>query len=195
MLKWLKRIGVTLGLIHVLTYVFLSDMMLERRVCDKYLEFTERRFANPYNKNVSESIFVSSCGDEFFRDISNLENVALASNPDFPAIAINNWDNYQEPEFTQFVKYQAYPHDDVLGTINANTDTLETGNCILFEICSIRSIPCFLKQVEYVYFYSSQPTDFHIMMYTDRGLRSASNYVWALFTWVDFNGEIVNAFE
>jgi len=194
MLKPIIRIVLGLFVIQIVSYVFLSDMMLERKACDKYLEFTERRFANSYNKNVSETILVSSCGDEFFRDISNLESIARASNPDFPASTINNWDYYQEPEFTQHVEFRAYPQGDILGTINANTDTLETSNCILFELCSTMSVPCFFRQVEYLYYYSSHPIDFHTMMYTDRGVGSKSNYVWILFTWIEINGEIVNVF-
>ncbi len=194
MLKPNIRIVLGLFVIQIVSYVFLSDMMLERKACDKYLEFTERRFANPYNKNVSESIYVSSCGDEFFRDISNLENVARASNPVFPASAINNWDNYQEPEFTQSMEFRAYPQDEILGTINGNTDTLETSNCILFELCSTMSIPLFFQRVEYFYYYSSHPLNFHTMRYTDRGLGARSTYFWFLFTWVELNGEIVNVF-
>ncbi len=191
----LKRIGLGLILVQVLSYVFLSDMMLERKACDKYLEFTDRRFASPYNKNVSESIFVSSCGDEFFRDPTGLEAAALRSNPEYGSDVINYWDELGQkdgPVFTQYVEMVGY-EQHIIGTISATTDTLETRNCIIYELCSTTSFP-FYDQVQYIYMYSSIPTDYHTMMYTDRGLESRSQYVWLLFTWVEFGGELGNAF-
>lgn len=192
MRQLILRILLGLVLIQVLTYVFLSEMMLERKACDKYIEFTERRFANPYNKNVSESIHVSSCGDEFFRDMTRFVDAARSSNPDYPAEVIDSWDSFGDDDFNQSFQIRPYPQIDILGTIRANTDTLESSNCILFELCSRMSIPCFFKQVEYLYYYSSFPTDFHIMQYTDRAVGCRSNYVWVLFFWVEFNGEIVD---
>jgi hypothetical protein len=173
--------------------------MLERKASDKFLEFTERRFTNPYNKNVSESIYVSSCGDEFFRDTSPLEEVARNSNPVYRPIQINYaWQFYAggnvDAEFNQYVSFEGYPMDDILGTILRTTDTLETSNCINYELCTIRSRPFLYKQVSFRYMYSSFPTDFHILRYTDRILGSEPIYVWMLFTWIEINGEVVNAF-
>jgi hypothetical protein len=192
MLKWLKRIGVTLGLVHVLTYVFLSDWMLERRACDKFLEFTERRFANPYNKNVSESIIISSCGDEFFRDPSRIVAAAKASNPDHKPEEIDHWDEAFENDFNQSIFFTNYPQD-FYGTIQAKTDTLESRNCIIYEVCSRFSIPMMYKRIQFKYAFSAQPTDFHVMYYNGQNLISTSQYVWLLFSWVELTGEVKNS--
>lgn len=134
MLKWLQRIGLALAVVHVLTYAFLSDRMLERRACDKYLQFTERRFANPYNKNVSEIIIVSSCGDEFFRDRTMLEKVAKHSNPERPPEQINYWDPLlDEPDFTQYIEPASAPQD-ILAAIRTHTDSTGARNCIIYEL-------------------------------------------------------------
>ncbi len=195
--KRLKRIGIGLAVVHVLTYVLLSEWMMERKACDKYMQFTERRFTNKDNKNVSEGIYVSSCGDEFFRDNAPLEEVARNSNPVYRPIQINNaWQFYAggnvDADFYQYVSYEGYPMDDILGAIRLATDTLQTRNCIVFELCSVRSIPFLYKQVSYRYIYSSFPTDFHILRYTDRMLGSEPIYVWLLFTWVEFRGSLGN---
>jgi hypothetical protein len=191
MLKWIKRIGLTLVVVHVLSYVFLSEWMMERKVCDKYLQFTERRFANPYNKNVNETILVSSCGDEFLRDLTCLIETAQNSNPEYTADQIDSWDEYGEDDFNQSFHLTSYPQD-IIGRIHQYTDTLETSNCIVFEVCAIRKISFVFRTVSYRYIYSSQPTDFHIMKYTDRYLGSEPHYVWLLFTWVEFRGQIGN---
>lgn len=195
--KRLKRIGLGLAVVHVLSYLFLSDQMLEQKACDKYVQFTERRFTNKDNKNVGEGIYVSSCGDEFFRDTAPLEEVARNSNPVYRPIQINDaWQFYaggnMDADFYQYVSFEGYPMDDILGTIHRTTDTLETRNCIVFELCSVRSIPFLYKQVSYRYIYSSFPTDFHILRYTDRMLGSEPIYVWLLFTWVEFRGSLGN---
>lgn len=197
MLKRVKRIGLILVAVHVLSYMFLSDLMLERKACDKYVQFTERRFKSKDNKNVGEGIYVSSCGDEFFRDTAPLEEVARNSNPVYRPIQINDaWQFYDggnvDADFNQYVSFEGYPMDDILGTIRQTTDTLETRNCIVFEICSVRSMPFLYKQVSYRYTYSSFPTDFHILMHTDRMLGSEPIYVWLLFTWVEFRGSVGN---
>ena len=197
MMKRVKLIGLILVAVHVLSYLFLSDQMLERKACDKYVQFTERRFTNKDNKNVSEGIYISSCGDEFFRDTSPLEEVARGSNPTYRSFQLNDAWQFTDGEgnggeFYQSVSFEGYPMDDILGTIRLTTDTLQTRNCIVFELCSVRSIPFLYKQVSYRYIYSSFPTDFHILRYTDRMLGSEPIYVWLLFTWVEFRGSLGN---
>lgn len=187
----LKHIGIGLAVVHMVTYVFLSDWMMERKVCAKYLQFTEHRFANPYNKNINETILVSSCGYEFFRDPHQLTTVARSSNPDHPPETIDEWDQAFEEDFVQSVYFRAYP-SNVLDEIYRFTDTLETKNCIVYEVCSIREMPFLFKRVNYRYTYSSEPIDFHIMRYTGRALGSEPYYIWLLFTWVEFRGQIGN---
>jgi len=186
----LRRIGIGLALVHVLSYVFLSDWMMERKVCDKYLQFTERRFANPYNKNVNETILVSSCGYEFFRDPRIFEKYAKRFNPAHRPERINNWDDFGgEPDFTQTVEVENYPQD-ILAALRAHTDTLDTRNCIVYEVCVTRAVPTLYRKVEYLYIYGHGPVNFHDIMYTDMNGAATSHYVWLLFGWVEVSGKI-----
>jgi hypothetical protein len=190
MLKWTKRIGLTLAVVHVLTYVFLSDWMMERKACDKFLQFTERRFENPYNKNVRELILVSSCGDEFFRDRAMLETVAKHSNPEHPPEKINYWDPLiDEPRFTQYIEVTSYPQD-IMAALRMHTDTTSARNCIVYELCTMSSVPLFYRRVEYLYVYGNRPANFHDIMYTNMNGAAMSRYVWLLFGWVEVSGRI-----
>ena len=190
-MRQFKRIGLVLLAIQIVTYIFLSDVMLERKACDKYIEFTESRFANPYNKNVSESIFVSSCGDEFFREPSHFIAASRSSNPDHHPETIDEWDEAFEDDFNQSIFFTNYPQD-FFGTIQTNTDTLESRNCIIFEVCFRFSIPIVYNKTQYKYAFSAFPTDFHVMYHNGQNLISTSHYVWLLFTWVELTGDMRN---
>jgi hypothetical protein len=190
MMKRVKLIGLVLVAVHVLSYLFLSELMLERKACDKFLQFTERRFQNPYNKNVRETILVSSCGDEFFRDPTRLITVAGHSNPKYPPEEINNWETIEDPNsFTQYVRVVAFPQD-IMAALRDHTDTTGTRNCIVYEICTTRSIPLSYRKVDYTYIYGHRPANFHDIMYTNMNGAATSHYVWLIFVWVELTGTI-----
>lgn len=186
----LRRIGIGLAVVHVLTYVFLSDWMMERKVCGKYLQFTEQRFANPYNKNINETILISSCGYEFFRDPRGFEKYAERSNPAHRPDQINDRDDFGgKPHFIQHVEVENYPQD-ILGALRSNTDTLDTRNCIVYEVCTTESVPLIYRKVEYRYVYGYRPVNFHDIMYTNMNGLATGHYVWLVFGWVEITGKI-----
>jgi hypothetical protein len=189
-MKPVKRIGLVLVAVHVLSYVFLSDWMMERKACAKYLQFTERRFQNPHNKNVNETILVSSCGYDLFRDPAIFEEYAKRSNPVHRPHQINNWDEFGgEPDFIQQVEVENYPQD-VMAALLVNTDTLETRNCIVYEVCVTRSVPLLYRKVDYLYFYGYKAVNFHDIMYTNMNGAATSHYVWLPFGWAEVTGKI-----
>jgi hypothetical protein len=179
-------------IIHVASFLIYSDIALRGKVIEKYEEFSARRFMNPWNVNVSETILLASCGDEFFRDNREFMEAAKHTNPTVNHSAIDHIDMAYEDDFNQSIAVISYPAD-VIGLVRQWTDTSATSNCIVFQACTLYDLPWIMKQVQFEYAYSSHPTDYHIMYYNNMFEISRPTYVWVIFGWVELDGGFANA--
>jgi hypothetical protein len=179
---------IVLGLIilNMITYLLFSEISTEKIVNRKFIEFSERRLNNTWNVDTSELVLVASCGDEFFRDIEAFEPVVKKSNP---KENVNPNEIYFGEEFHQSV-WRVQDDIDILTTIQTRTDTLNSLNCIIYKVCSFRTIPCVYKKIEYQYFFSAFPTNFHPMTHNGKMEGSIPEYIWFFGFWIEFKGEI-----
>lgn len=161
---------------------------------EKYIEFAERRIGNQFNEDLNESIYVASCGDEFFRDLDVFISYAKNSNPMHPADEHATLWSFGEHEFYQHVKDVNY-RVDVIGLLHQNTDTVHPYNTIIFEACPINNFSFLFTRIQFTHTFSSYGTDFHIMRYNDMMHRSEPVYVWLLVGWIQFNGRIWNLLD
>ena len=189
-----RKILIVLILIHCITYWLYSDHALERSVGKKYLEFADRRMNNQFNKDLNESIYVASCGDEFFRDLDIFTAYARKSNPMHAEDLIHEQLRFDDVGFYQFI-YDVNYRIDLLGLFRQNTDTINPYNTIVYEACQIDRVPFLYAQVQFSHSFSSYGTDFHIMTYNDMMHRSKPIYVWFIAGWLHLNGNILGPLD
>ncbi|PZX55673.1 hypothetical protein [Algoriphagus chordae] len=182
------KIIIGLVAVNIVTYWWFSESSNLQIVNGKYLDFTERRLGSKWNTDTSEHIIVASCGDEFFRDLKQFERAVWKSNPKGTNYPI---DLKVDNDFYQSV-WQVNYDLDVLETIGIQTDTLNSRTCIIYKVCTKRTIVGLMKRIEYQYFFSNSPTDYHIMYYNRQMETSTPIYFWVLGFWVEFNGQITS---
>jgi hypothetical protein len=157
--------------------------MLEKQLLSEFQNFSKRRLQNNHNienEKVWEEFFFSSCGDEFFRDSKELENVIRSTNQNrYPEtdslyfdenvnrIIVNNLDYYKNP----------------LEFYNENVRENEEVNLIHFGACRIQKIPFISTTVEIQESFSTH-TDFHSMIYTGQLMDYEVTYLWVMFKWL-----------
>jgi hypothetical protein len=179
---------IVLGLIilNMITYLLFSEISSEKIVNQKFIEFSQRRLNNMWNVDTSEVVYVASCGDEFFRDIKDFEPTVRESNP--KGTKSPN-ELHDDSGFYQLV-WRVQDDIDVLNTIQTRTDNLNSVNCIIYKVCSFRTVPGIYKKIEYQFFYSAFPTNFHPMTYNGKMEGSTPIYLWLFGFWIEFNEEI-----
>lgn len=172
--------------LNVVTYWLFSEISSQQTVNNKYLDFTQRRLDNEWSIDTNEHVIVASCGDEFFRNIKQFERTVWESNPkdtDSPnELTIDD-------EYYQSV-WKVDDNMDVLGTIKNQTDTLNSRTCIIYKVCTQWTIAGLMKKIEYQYFFSDSPTDFHVMYYNGQMEASAPTYFWLFGFWIETTGQI-----
>jgi hypothetical protein len=63
-------------------------------------------------------------------------------------------------------------------------------NCIVFKVCTQKYFPSFFKNIEYQYYFSDSPTNYHNMFYNGQMETSNSTYFWLFGFWIEFGSEI-----
>lgn len=184
----LKVVGLVI-ILNFISYWLFLEIASEKIVNSKYIEFTELRLQNPYTVDTNEYVWVTSCGDEFFRNEQRILETIFKSNPKGNQIERSQY--FSENEFIQTVN-RIDDDVDVLRLIQTTTDTSKSSNCIIYKVCTQRTIPALLKRVEYQFFYSSKPTNFHIMHYNKQVYTAQPNYLWLFGFWIEINGTISN---
>ncbi len=182
------KILLGLWLLNATTYWLFSETSSHEIVNNKYLDITQRRLENTWNVDTSEHVIVASCGDEFFRYIKLFESTVCESNPkhkEYPNKLHTDSDFYQ-------TIWKVDDDLDVLLTIREQTVTLKLRNCVIYKVCSMRTIPAFMKRIEYQYYYSDSPTDYHIMFHNGKMETSTPTYFWLFGFWIEIGGQITS---
>lgn len=188
MMRLVLKILVGLILLNIITYVLFSEPASQLVVNEKYLEFTERRVNNTWSADTNEVVMVASCGDEFFRAIDDFNKVIIKSNPKFDEPT----DVFFDEQRSSWSLFQVDHNLNLLSAISSHTDTLNSRTCIIYKVCTKRTVPAFWKRIEYQHFYSDSPTDFHIMFHNGQMEGCTTTYFWLFGFWVEWNEEITS---
>lgn len=176
-MKIISKIIIGFIVLNVLSYFLLSQTVSERTVNNEYYNFTKKRLINEWVKDTSEVIILASCGDEFFRQKDKIKAIIEKSNPK------NTINDYS-------YSYWRDNYDiDPMTVLNKVTDSLKSKNCIIYKVCSEKTIPSVIKRVNYKYFFSDSETDYHIMFHNKQMELKTITYVWFLGFWVKISEE------
>lgn len=171
-MKIISKIFFGIIVLNILSYFIFSQKSSERVVNNEYLNFTKKRLINKWVKDTSEVIILASCGDEFFRQKKEIETTIEKSNPrnrinDF---SYSYWkDNY---------------HIEPMKVINKFTDSIKSNNCVVYKVCTEKTIPSVMKIINYKYFFSDSETDYHIMFHNRQMELKTITYVWFSGFWI-----------
>jgi hypothetical protein len=165
--------------------------MLERQLLLEFQEFSERRLSNQYNietQKIWEEFYFSSCGDEFFRDRNELEDVIRSTN----IIRYPETNSpYMNEDVNHLIARNLDYHKNPLEFYNENVGEKEQINLILFRACRIQKIPFLKTKIELLESFSTH-NEFHAMLYTGQLMSYEVNYVWVLFKWVRISKKELN---
>lgn len=169
---------------HIVSYVFVSDYLLTNSVYNNYISFSKRRLSNPYNRNVNETVYLSSCGDEFFRNHDRNTYVVKISNP-----------NFESQDFPGNQYYQnviTYPYDsDVVEIFRNEIDSTGSVTCVIYSVCKRTHVPLLYAEIETFEGFSSY-MDLHAMIHNEQLENSRYYYVWCLFFWLEIKSDTLN---
>ena len=186
-LKIRKAILIIIAL-QISLYFLIGDIMLEKQLLTEFQEFSERRLSSQYNienEKVWEEFYFSSCGDEFFRDAKELEEVIRSTNINrYPKSNSLYFDENVHHIIVQNVDYNKNPLEFYYENVNEKEEI----NLIHFRACRIQKIPFIKTKVEVLESFSTH-TDFHSMVYNGQLVSYKVNYVWILFKWVRIGTE------
>jgi len=161
--------------------------MLKKIVDNNYLNFSKRRLVNPYNKNVNETVFFGSCGDEFFRSYGANEKLALVANPNF---STENPFELTDQEYYQNVT--SFPfHSNIAQLFQENTNESGDQTCIIYTACKVSNIPLLYIELETFEGFSAY-YDLHSMHYNEMLETSHFSYVWCVFFWLEIKAVTLN---
>ncbi|MBL3659019.1 hypothetical protein [Fulvivirga sediminis] len=161
--------------------------MLKLKVDDNYLSFTQRRLANPYNKNVNETVFFGSCGDEFFRDEYKNERLAYKANQNFEMLDSLRFSNQE-----YYLNVTSFPyHDNIAGIFQKNTEESGDITCVVYTACRVMDIPLLYAEIETFEGFSNY-YDLHAMYYNEQLETSHFSYIWCICFWLEVNSKTLN---
>ncbi len=164
-----KKILALLILVHSTLYLFLNHFVLEKKLYANYFSYTIERANNPYYKKVSEEIFFSSCGDEFFR---NIEQDAKSWEEEF---------DYTQPYYNIYRRVASPPNYTELIKLNEDAESM---NSVVFEVCKVQEIPGLYTKIFETRLYG-EVLDLHGMEYNGQIKVFETTYIWLLFTWLE----------
>lgn len=171
--KKMKNIILGLIILQFLTYLLFSQSSSEKIISKEYKNFTKKRLNNKWVKDTTEVVIVASCGDEFFRDKNSFNETIRESNP-------RNIKN----ELSYSLWNDSY-HIEPMTEINKITKPSGSNCCVIYKICSEKTIPFFSKKINYEYLYSDSETDYHIMLHNSQMEYKAILYIWVLGFWIE----------
>lgn len=158
--------------------------MLEKKILGEFQEFSSRRIQsifNVENDKVWEEYYFSSCGDEFFRDIEELNETIKSTN-----VSKYNSEFFSDENPNRIIIQNMDYYKNILEFYNENVIENENINLIHFGACRIKNIPFLITNLELRESFSTH-ADFHAMIFNDQIVEYEAQYVWVLFTWMRIN--------
>ncbi len=144
---------------------------------DEYLKFTKKRLNNKWTKDTTEIVILTSCGDEFFRNKKKTRKIIEESN--------SRNQNYDYP-FSSYSFWKTdYNTTEPFLEINKYTDSLQSKSCIIYKLCTEKTVPLLMKRINFQYFHSStKDTDYHIMSHNSQIELKTITYFWLMGFWI-----------